>query len=63
MDLEYQRDFVNDKMFVWKSCQETNVIHLQEPFCPPKPGMPGASVAPSSYLEDLIKLFEVSQQK
>ena len=34
---------------------------LQEPFCPPKPSMPSPAVTPSTYLDDLVKLFEVIQ--
>jgi len=33
---------------------------LQEPFCPPKPAMPEPLIAPSSYHEDFVKLFEDS---
>ena len=35
-------------------------LSVQEPFCPPKPSMPEPVIAPSSYHEDLVKLFEVS---
>ena len=33
---------------------------LQEPYCPPKPKLPYAATAESTYLEDLTQLSEVS---
>eukprot|EP00092_Neocalanus_flemingeri_P023709 GFUD01025714.1.p1 GENE.GFUD01025714.1~~GFUD01025714.1.p1 ORF type:complete len:574 (+),score=111.78 GFUD01025714.1:98-1819(+) len=33
---------------------------LQEPFCPPRPTMPGPAVSASIYYEDLLRLFEDS---